>query len=77
MSKIYVIKLSFKLFMFGIYVDWDILNVKYNKIVKKWKISTCIIVIIFYVFFKYLLWRIIYWVSVYISDLEIYFFNIY
>lgn len=59
MSKIYVKKLSFKLFMFGIYVDWDILNVKYNKIVKKWKIS--IIVIIFYVFFKYLFRRIIYW----------------
>lgn len=59
MSKIYVKKKSFKLFMFGIYVDWDILNVKYNKIVKKWKIS--IIVIIFYGFFKYLLRRIIYW----------------
>lgn len=55
--------------MFGIYVDWDILNVKYNKIVKKWKSS--IIVIIFYVFLN------IYYGELYIDDLEIYFINIY
>lgn len=45
--------------MFGIYADWDTLNAKYDKIVKKWK--TSIIVIIFYVFFKHLLRRTIYW----------------
>lgn len=59
------------MFRFGIYVDWDILNVKYKKIVKKWKISTCIIVIIFYVFLN------IYYGELYIDDLEIYFINIY
>lgn len=46
MSKTHAIKPSFKLFMFGIYADWDTLNAKYNKIVKKWKSS--IIVIIFF-----------------------------
>lgn len=61
-------KPSFKLFMFGIYADWDTLNAKYNKIVKKW--TTSIIVIIFYVFLN------IYYGELYTDDLETYPINI-